>query len=98
MLIDDHQFFLIVQLCYAKSLLVNTSRRGFISFGRHRSLQHNLVDLLCQHSQAFDKAYEDLVRAITDCNQSGNLRANSRLNYLATIQFTLTFPPFPIED
>ncbi|GMH07581.1 hypothetical protein Nepgr_009421 [Nepenthes gracilis] len=35
-LTDDHQFFLIVQLCYAKLLLVNTSRRGFISFGRHR--------------------------------------------------------------
>ncbi|GMG99701.1 hypothetical protein Nepgr_001541 [Nepenthes gracilis] len=98
MLADDHQFFLIVQLCYAKLLLVNTSRRGFISFGRHRILKHNLVDLLRQHSQAFDKAYEDLMRAVTDCNKSGNLRANSRLNSPATVHFTLTFPPFPIED
>ncbi|GMH05867.1 hypothetical protein Nepgr_007707 [Nepenthes gracilis] len=97
MLADDHQFVLIVQLCYAKLLLVNTSRRGFISFGRHRIRKHKLVDLLRQHSHACDKAYEDLMRAVIDCNKSSNLGANSRLNFPATAQFSLTFPPFPIE-
>ncbi|GMH22793.1 hypothetical protein Nepgr_024636 [Nepenthes gracilis] len=82
----------------SKLLLVNTPRRGFISFGRHRILKHNLVDLLRQHSHSFDKAYEDLMRAVIDCNKSSNLRANSRLNSPATAQFSLTFSPFPIED
>ncbi|GMH27900.1 hypothetical protein Nepgr_029743 [Nepenthes gracilis] len=98
MLADDQQFFLMVQLCYAKLLLVNTPRRGFISFGRHRILKHNLVDLLRQHSHTFDKAYEDLMRAVIDCNKSSNLRANYRFDSPATAQFSLTFSPFPIED
>ncbi|GMH19930.1 hypothetical protein Nepgr_021771 [Nepenthes gracilis] len=51
-----------------------------------------------KHSHSFDKAYEDLMRAVIDCNKSSNLRANSRLNSPATAQFSLTFPPFPIED
>ncbi|GMH08857.1 hypothetical protein Nepgr_010697 [Nepenthes gracilis] len=102
MLADDHLFFLNVKLCYGKLVLVDACIRGFLSFKRHHILGHNLVDLLRRHSRAFDKAYNDLMREFTDCNEFDNLpfgfRANSWLISLATSNSPLTFPHCPVED
>ncbi|GMH00419.1 hypothetical protein Nepgr_002258 [Nepenthes gracilis] len=101
-LADDHLFFINVKLCNGKMILVEACKRGFLSFGKHHILSHNLVDLLRQHSRAFDKAYDDLMRAFTDRNKFGNLpfgfRANSWLIPPAAAQSPSTFPPLPVED
>ncbi|GMH23010.1 hypothetical protein Nepgr_024853 [Nepenthes gracilis] len=98
----DHLFFLIVKLCYGKLILGSAYKRGFLSFGKHHILSHNFVDFLQQHSRAFDKTYDDLMRAFTECNQFCNLpfglKSNSWLNSPDTALTPLTFPPSPVKD
>ncbi|GAB2291099.1 hypothetical protein Dimus_025354 [Dionaea muscipula] len=101
-LADDHLFHLNVKLCNGKVVLVEACKRGFLSFGKHRILSHNLVDLLRKLSRAFDKAYDDLMRAFLERNKFGNFpygfRANTWLIPPAAAQSPATFPPLPVED
>ncbi|GAB2271810.1 hypothetical protein Dimus_006641 [Dionaea muscipula] len=101
-LADDHLFFLNVKLCNGKLVLVEACKSGFLNFGKHRILTHNLVDLLRQLSRAFDKAYDDLMKAFSERNKFGNLpygfRANTWLTPPAAAQLPATFPPLPVED
>ncbi|GMH21746.1 hypothetical protein Nepgr_023588 [Nepenthes gracilis] len=101
-LADDLLFFINVKLCNGKLVLVEACRRGFLSFGKHRILTHNLVDLLRQLSRAFDRAYDDLMKVFIDRNKFGNLpygfRANTWLIPPYSAQSPSTFPPLPIED
>ncbi|GAB2245155.1 hypothetical protein Droror1_Dr00000648 [Drosera rotundifolia] len=99
---DDHLFLLNVKLCNGKLVLIEACKRGFLSFGKQRILTHNLVDLLRQLSRAFDKAYDDLMKAFLERNKFGNLpygfRANTWLIPPVAAQSPATFPPLPVED
>ncbi|KAL9245417.1 hypothetical protein vseg_019075 [Gypsophila vaccaria] len=99
---DDHLFILEAKLCNGKLVRVESCKRGFICIGKHRILSHNLVDLLRQISRAFDKAYDDLMKAFSERNKFGNLpygfRANTWLVPPSTSQFLSPFPPLPVED
>ncbi|GAB4861593.1 hypothetical protein Ancab_036786 [Ancistrocladus abbreviatus] len=101
-LADDHLFFLNVKVCNGKLVLVEACKRGFLSLGKHRILSHNLVDLLRQLSRAFDKAYDDLMKAFSEHNKFGNLpygfRANTWLVPPVAAHSPSTFPPLPVED
>ncbi|KAL9262358.1 REDUCED CHLOROPLAST COVERAGE 1-like protein [Drosera capensis] len=99
---DDHLFLLNVKLCNGKWVLIEACKRGFLSFGKQRILTHNLVDFLRQLSRAFDKAYDDLMKAFLERNKFGNLpygfRANTWLIPPVAAQSLATFPPLPVED
>ncbi|KAL5572105.1 hypothetical protein UlMin_021702, partial [Ulmus minor] len=101
-LADDHLFSLEVKLCNGKLVHVEACRKGFYSVGKQRILCHNLVDLLRQLSRAFDNAYGDLIKAISDRNKFGNLpygfRANTWLVPPVIAQSPSVFPPLPMED
>ncbi|GAB4844598.1 hypothetical protein Ancab_037997, partial [Ancistrocladus abbreviatus] len=101
-LADDHLFFLNVKVCNGKLWLIEACKRGFLSFGKHRILSHNLVDLLRQLSRAFDKAYDDLMKAFSERNKFGNLpygfRANTWLIPPVAAHSPSIFPPLPVED
>ncbi|KAB2070094.1 hypothetical protein ES319_A08G135900v1 [Gossypium barbadense] len=99
---DDHLFSLDIKLCNGKLVHVESCRKGFYSVEKQRILCHNLVDLLRQLSKAFDKAYNDLMKAFTERNKFGNLpygfRANTWLVPPIVAQSPSNFPPLPMED
>ncbi|KAL4326045.1 hypothetical protein GQ457_11G001660 [Hibiscus cannabinus] len=99
---DDHLFSLDVKLCNGKLVHVEVRRKGFYSVGKHRILCHNLVELLRQLSKAFDKAYNELMKAFLECNKFGNLpygfRANTWLVPPIAVQSPSNFRPLPMED
>ncbi|XVF33173.1 hypothetical protein REPUB_Repub17cG0145800 [Reevesia pubescens] len=99
---DDHLFSLEVKLCNGKLVLVEACRKGYYSVGKQRILCHNLVDLLRQFSRAFDKAYNDLMKAFSERNKFGNLpygfRANTWLIPPIASQSPSNFSPLPMED
>ncbi|KAK7349427.1 hypothetical protein VNO77_06787 [Canavalia gladiata] len=98
----DYLFSLDVKLCNGKVVHVEACRKGFYSVGKHRVLCHNLVDLLRQHSRAFDNAFDDLLKAFSERNKFGNLpygfRANTWLVPPFAAQSPSSFPPLPVED
>ncbi|KAL3651496.1 hypothetical protein CASFOL_004498 [Castilleja foliolosa] len=97
----DHLFTLEVKLCNGKLVLVEASRKGFYSTGKH-FLYHNLVDVLRQLSRVFDKAYDDLMKAFSERNKFGNLpfgfRSNTWLIPPVAAHLSSAFPPLPTED
>ncbi|KAJ8900444.1 hypothetical protein K2173_025221 [Erythroxylum novogranatense] len=99
---DDHLFSLDVKLCNGKLVQVEACRKGFYNVGKLRILCHNLVDLLRQLSRAFDKAFDDLMKAFLERNKFGNLpygfRANTWLIPPFAAQSPSSFPPLPVED
>ncbi|GMI75932.1 FLOURY ENDOSPERM LIKE 2, REDUCED CHLOROPLAST COVERAGE [Hibiscus trionum] len=99
---DNHLFSLDVKLCNGKLVHVEACRKGFYSVGKQRILCHNLVDLLRQLSKAFDKAYNELMKAFLERNKFGNLpygfRANTWLVPPIAAQSPSNFPPLPMED
>ncbi|KAL8118949.1 protein REDUCED CHLOROPLAST COVERAGE 1-like [Apium graveolens] len=98
----DHLFSLEVKACNGKLINVEVCRKGFYIFGKHRILCHNLVDLLRQINRAFDKAYDDLIKAFSERNKFGNLpygfRANTWLIPPVASHLPSIFPPLPMED
>ncbi|KAK4476339.1 hypothetical protein RD792_015488 [Penstemon davidsonii] len=101
-LVADHLFTIEVKLCNGKLVLLEASRKGFYSIGKHQILCHNLVDLLRQLSRAFDNAYDELMKAFSERNKFGNLpfgfRANTWLIPPVAAQSPSAFPPLPTED
>uniref|UniRef100_A0A164TYR7 Clu domain-containing protein n=1 Tax=Daucus carota subsp. sativus TaxID=79200 RepID=A0A164TYR7_DAUCS len=98
----DHLFSLEVKVCNGKLINVEVCRKGFYIVGKHRILCHNLVDLLRQLNRAFDKAYDDLIKAFSERNKFGNLpygfRANTWLIPPVASHLPSVFPPLPMED
>ncbi|KAL5719169.1 hypothetical protein ACHQM5_011986 [Ranunculus cassubicifolius] len=95
-------FSIEAKLCNGKVVHIEACKKGFYSIGKHRILCHNLVDLLRQISRAFDKAYDELMKAFSERNKFGNLpygfRANTWLVPPVAAQVASVFPPLPVED
>ncbi|CAA3013036.1 TSS [Olea europaea subsp. europaea] len=98
----DHLFSLEVKVCNGKLIPVEACRKGFYTIGKHKTLYHNLVDLLRQLSRAFENAYNDLMKAFSERNKFGNLpygfRANTWLITPVAAKSPSIFPPLPAED
>eukprot|EP00850_Spirogloea_muscicola_P015063 SM000112S24005 [mRNA] locus=s112:357300:369907:+ [translate_table: standard] len=97
---DLHSFD--VKLCNGKLLIVTATKSGFSAGSKATVMERSLLQLLLRLSQAFARAYKELMDYFAIRNRFGNLPYGFRSNtWVVPPQASAqpaSFPPLPMEN
>eukprot|EP00850_Spirogloea_muscicola_P010356 SM000060S19688 [mRNA] locus=s60:651874:664049:+ [translate_table: standard] len=97
---DLHSFD--VKLCNGKLLIVTATKSGFSAGSKATVMERSLLQLLLRLSQAFARAYKELMDYFAIRNRFGNLPYGFRSNTWVVLPQAsaqpASFPPLPTEN